>query len=207
MYPDYNNQNNQAPIDYLNQIAPPPQKPGINKRSVILVIALIGTVLAIVISFLVFVSQSASSPKKSMVTLAARMQAMQEVSDKAQKNIKSTHLRSINSNLRVLLADANRDIATPLSAEKIDVKKLDKKVVDEEKADKINTTLEDARLNAVFDDTYAREMSFKLTTISLLLQQIYDQSNNKAMQDFLVETDENLQPIKEQLDEFNSTAR
>lgn len=204
MYPD---PNTQAPIDYLNQIAPQPQKPGLNKRALIGVLALIGIVLAVVISFLIFISNSAAGPKDSMVTLAARMQAMQEVSDKAQKNIKSSQLRSINSNLKILLTNANRDIAAPLMVEKIDVAKLDKAVVEKEKADKINTTLEDARLNATFDDTYAREMSFKLTTISLLMQQIYDQSKSKSMQDFLMETDDNLQPIKQQLEEFNSNAR
>ena len=204
MYPD---PNTQAPIDYLNQIAPQPQKPGLNKNALIGVIALIAVVLAIVIGFLMFISSSASGPKTSMMTLAARLQAIQEVSDKAQKNIKSSQLRSVNSNLKILLTDANRDIAAPLLAEKIDVAKLDKAIVAKEKADEMTATLEDARLNAAFDDTYAREMSFKLKTISLLMQQIYDQSNSKTMQDFLMETDDNLSPIQEQLDEFNSTAR
>ena len=204
MYPD---PNTQAPIDYLNQIAPQPQKPGLNKGALIGVIALIAVVLAVVIGFVMFISSSASGPKTSMITLAARMQAVQEVSDKAQKNIKSSQLRSVNSNLKILLTDANRDIAAPLLAEKIDVAKLDKAVVAKEKADKITATLEDARLNATYDDTYAREMSFKLKTISLLMQQIYDQSNSKAMQDFLMETDDNLSPIQKQLDDFISTSR
>lgn len=204
MYPD---PNTQAPIDYLNQIAPQPQKPGLDKRALVGVLAIIGVVLAIVVGFLIFISNSAAGPKDSMITLAARLQATQEVSDKSQKNIKSSQLRSINSNLKILLTNANRDIAAPLMVEEIDVTKLDKEVVAIEKADTINTTLEDARLNATFDDTYAREMSFKLTTISLLMQQIYNQSKSKSMQDFLMETDDNLQPIKQQLEEFNSTAR
>ncbi|MDB5186617.1 MAG: hypothetical protein JWM07_89, partial [Candidatus Saccharibacteria bacterium] len=73
--------------------------------------------------------------------------------------------------------------------------------------DPITADLEDARLNAIFDDTYAREMSFKLTTISLLMEEIYDTSKSKTMKDFLIKTDENLQPIKQQLDEFNGTTR
>lgn len=204
MYPD---PNNQAPIDYLNQIAPQQKRPGVDKRAAILVIALIGVVLAIVISFLVFISSSSAGPKTSMMTLAARMQAMQTVSDQAQKNIKSSQLRGVNSSLKILLTNANRDIAAPLKTENIDIGKLDKKVVDAEKTAKLTATLEDARLNATFDDTYAREMSFKLQTISLLMQQIYDKSNSKSMQDFLMETDDNLQPIKQQLEEFNSTER
>jgi hypothetical protein len=204
MYPD---PNTQAPIDYLNQIAPPPKKPGVDKRAAVLVIALIGVVLAVVVGFLMFVSSTSTGPKTSMATLAARMQAIQEVSDKAQKNIKSSQLRSVNSNLKILLTNANRDIAAPLLAEEIDVKKLDKVIVAKEKADEITATLEDARLNAAFDDTYAREMSFKLKTMSLLMQEIYEKSKSKSMREFLVETDDNIQPIREQLEEFNSTAR
>lgn len=204
MYPD---PNTQAPIDYLNQIAPQPKRPGVDKRAVVAVVAIIVTVLAIVIGFLIFISNSAAGPKTSMVTLAARMQAMQEVSDKAQKNIKSSQLRSVNSNLKILLTNANRDIAAPLAIEKIDVTKLDKTAVAKEKADKITATLEDARLNATFDDTYAREMGFKLATIAVLMQQISEQSKSKSMQEFLLETDENLQPIKQQLESFNSTDR
>lgn len=204
MYPD---PNTQAPIDYLNQIAPQPKRPGVDKRAVVAVVAIIVTVLTIVIGFLIFISNSAAGPKTSMVTLAARMQAMQEVSDKAQKNIKSSQLRSVNSNLKILLANANRDIAAPLAIEKIDVTKLDKTAVAKEKADKITATLEDARLNATFDDTYAREMGFKLATIAVLMQQISEQSKSKSMQEFLLETDENLQPIKQQLESFNSTDR
>ena len=188
MYPD---PNTQAPIDYLNQIAPQPKRPGVDKRAVVAVVAIIVTVLTIVIGFLIFISNSAAGPKTSMVTLAARMQAMQEVSDKAQKNIKSSQLRSVNSNLKILLTNANRDIAAPLAIEKIDV----------------TATLEDARLNATFDDTYAREMGFKLATIAVLMQQISEQSKSKSMQEFLLETDENLQPIKQQLESFNSTDR
>lgn len=204
MYPD---PNNQAPIDYLNQIAPQPQRPGVDKRAVVLVVALIGVVLTVVTGFLMFISSNAGGPKTNMVTLAARMQEMQTISEKAQMNIKSSQLRSVNSNLKILLANANRDIAAPLKAEKIDVAKLDKAIVAKEKADKITATLEDARLNAVYDDTYAREMNFKLKTVSLLMQQIYDKSPSKSMQAFLIQTDGNLEPVQKQLEEFSNTAR
>lgn len=205
MYPDSTPP--QAPIDYLNQIAPAPKKPGINKRALVAVVLGIGLVLVLVVGFLMFISSSSQGPKNSMVVLTARMQAMQDVAEKSQKNIKSSSLRSINSNLIIFLTNANRDIADPLTASGLDLKKLDKNVVAKEKADPITADLEDARLNAVFDDTYAREMSFKLTTVSLLMEDIYDTSKSKLMKDFLVTTDENLQPIKQQLDAFNSTTR
>lgn len=205
MYPD--NTPPQAPIDYLNQIASPPKKPGVNKTTLAIVIVGIGLVLAGVIAFVMFAANQSAGPKASATVLAARLQAVQEVADNSQKNIKSSSLRGINSNLVIFLTNANRDIAAPLTASGIDIEKLDKDVVAKEKADPITADLEDARLNAVFDDTYAREMSFKLATISLLMEDIYKSSKDKKMNEFLLTTDENLQPIKQQLDEFNGTTR
>lgn len=206
MYPDPN-QNNTAPIDYLNQIAAPPEKPGLNKQAVAFVVIGIGLVLALVIGFLMFISGDSDSPKATMQTLTARMQAIQEVSDKSQKNIKSSELRGINSTLKVILTNANRDIVAPLAANGIEMKKLDKTIVAKEKADPITADLEDARLNAVFDDTYAREMSFKLTTVLLLMEDIYNKSDSKSMKAFVLKTDKDLQPIKQQLEGFNGTTR
>lgn len=205
MYPDNNPP--QAPIDYLNQIAPQPKKPGINKTTLIAVVLGIGLVLAGVIAFVTFAANTSNGPKQSTVVLAARMQAMQKVAEKSQKNIKSSSLRGINSNLIIFLTNANRDIADPLAAAGLDIEKLDKNVVATENADQITADLEDARLNGTFDDTYAREMGYKLTTISIEMEKIYNTSNSKAMKDFLVKTDENLQPIKQQLDAFNGTTR
>lgn len=206
MYPDVN-QNNPAPIDYLNQIAPAPQKPGVNKAAVAVVIVGILLVLAIVIGFLMFISGGSSSPKVTTQTLAARLQATQVVSDKSQVNIKSSELRGINSTLKVILTNANRDIATPLAASGIDIEKLDKKIVAKENADPITADLEDARLNAVFDDTYAREMSFKLTTVSILMDQINSKTKSTSMKTYLLKTKTDLLPIKQQLDDFSSTTR
>lgn len=205
MYPD--NNPTPAPIDYLNQIAPAPKKPGINKRTLALLVVGIGVILALVIAFVIFAGGKVAGPTNTSQTLAARLQEMQTIADKSQKNIKSSELRGINSNLIIFLTNANRDIAAPLTASGIDSKKLDKAIVAKEKADPIAADLEDARLNAIFDDTYAREMSYKLTTISLLMEDIYSRTKSSSMEKFLLTTDENLQPIKEQLDTFNSTTR
>lgn len=197
----------QLPIDYLNQIAPAPQKPKLNKRGLLMMVILIGGVLAIVISFLVFISNASSGPKTDMQTLAIRMQALQKISDSSQKKIKSSELRGINSNLKSFLSNANRDIAEPLMANKVDIKKLDKKLVAKEDADPLKDDLEEARLNANFDDTYAREMSFRLTKLSILMENIYKASQSKSLKEFLVTTDDNLQQIKKQLANFNPTTR
>lgn len=203
MYPD----NNPTPIDYLNQIAPQQQKPGLSKQSLLIVIIGIVSILALAVGMVLFIGGRSSGPTTAMQTLAIRMQAMQKVADSSQKNIKSNALRGTNSNLKILLTNANRDIVAPLAKNNIDIKKLDKTLVAKEKTDTLSADLEEARLNGVYDDTYAREMSFQLTTLAILMEDIHTQTKSASTKAFLEVTDKNLQPIKKQLDEFNSTVR
>lgn len=205
MNPD-NNQlpNSQYPIDYLNQIAPQAKKSGPSNRILVLVV-IIGAVLALIVGFIMLMS-SGSGPTNASQTLAARLQTLQTVSDKSQKNIKSSALRGINSNLKIFLTSANRDIAAPLSETGIDVKALDKSIVAKESGTELSESLENARLNANFDNTYAREMSFQLATLDAVMGDIYAKTKNEDLKTFLVTTNDNLQPIKKQLDEFNNTS-
>lgn len=199
MYPNQN----QYSIDYLNQIAPQPQKPGISDKRFLLLVGG-GLLLAIIVAIFVFSSGGSGGPKEKMETLAARMQTLQSISDKAQKNIKSGKLRSTNSNLAIFLSDANHDSEEPFKAAGVDTKHLDKAITTAEKGDDLSAKLEDARLNAVFDRTYAREMSYQLDTVAALMKEIHDRTRSKALQEFLVDTDKNLQTIKKQLYDFNA---
>lgn len=192
----------QYSIDYLNQIAPQPKKAGLNNKTFFLLIGG-GLLFAIIVGVLAF--SSGSGPKQQMETLAARMQTLQTISQNAQKNIKSGTLRSTNSNLSIFLTNANHDIADPLKKNGIDIKKLDKKIVAAEKDDALTAKLEDARLNAVYDQTYAREMGYQLATVKALMKTIYNKSKSKSMKDFLSKTNDNLAPITKQLDDFNPT--
>jgi uncharacterized protein YpmB len=197
MYPD----ENQYSIDYLNQIAPAAKKPGMSNKLMIIIISL-GVALVLIVGLMVF-SSSSAGPTQDMETLAARLQTLQTISDSSQKTIKSSNLRSTNSTLTLFLTNANRDIVTPLAKNQVDVKKLSKTIVAAENGSKLTATLENARLNAVYDGTYAREMSYQLATVVALMKKIYTSSSSKSMKDFLNSTDSNLQPIKNQFDTFN----
>lgn len=203
MYP--NNQDpNQQPysIDYLNEIAPQNQKPGMSNK-LFLLVAGGGLLVAIIVGVLLLTS-GGGGPKQQMATLAARLQTLQKVASESQENIKSSELRSINSNLTIFLANANRDIAEPLANNDIDAAKLDKQIVAKENGDELKKKLEDARLNAVFDRQYAREMVYQLETVIALMQKIYNNSHSQSMKDYLVATDKSIQPIKQQLAGFNT---
>ena len=199
---DNNPNPNQTPysIDYLNQIAPQQKKPGMNNR-LFVAIAGGGLVLAILIGVLTLFS-SGSGPTQKMQTLSARLTTLQTISDKAQKSIKSGELRSTNSSLNIFLTNANRDIVAPLAKNGVEVKKIDKKILGLESGTKLTEKLEDARLNAIYDRTYAREMGYQLDTVAALMKDIYTSSNSKSLKEFLVSTDTNLLPIKKQFKEF-----
>lgn len=214
MYPDPNQNHPQYPggqqqppqpqysIDYLNQIAPQPQKQGLSNKLFLLIVGG-GVVLAAVVGLLMLTSSS-NGPTQKMQTLAARLQTLGDIAEKSQKSLKSGALRSTNSSLTILIANANREIADPLKKNGVDIKKLDKQIVAKENGDELTQTLEDARLNAVFDRTYAREMGYQLDTTALLMEDIYNSTKSQSLQQFLNATDDNLQPIKKQLTEFNA---
>ena len=84
------------------------------------------------------------------------------------------------------------------------MKKLDKEIVTEEANEKLIQRLEDARLNAVFDRVYAREMNYQLDTVVTLMKKIYKQTKSKSLREFLVNSEKNIQPLKKQLSEFNA---
>ncbi len=200
MDPNQNPTQNQYPIDYLNQISSQPKQPTVNSKWVF---ALIGGVILIAIFAVFALSNTGSGPTQKMQTLAARLVTLQKVSGDAQKNLKSGELRSINSNLTLYLANTNRDLVEPFGKNGVDAKKLDKNIVTKENGEALTKKLEDARLNAVFDRTYAREMTYQLQTVTALMKDIYNGSK-KSLKDFLSKTDEGLQPLKKQLSDFNA---
>ena len=193
---------NQYPIDYLNQIAPQQKKPGLSTKMMILIGGGVGLLL-IIAGFMIFSSGSAG-PTQKMQTLAARMATLRDIASKSQTNIKSGTLRNTNSNLAIFLTNANREIEEPLSKNNIDIKRIDQNIETAENGDELRATLEDARLNAVFDRTYAREMAYQLETVQALMSDIYSKTGSKSLKDFLNATNGNLQPIIDQLAEFNA---
>jgi len=215
MYPDPNQNPQQVPpqtpppqpqysIDYLNQIAPQPQKKSLSSRSFLMLAG--GGALAAIIVGILMLASGGSGPTKSMQTFAARVQALEKITASAQKNINSNDLRGTNSNLTLFLANTDHNMTTPLANNSVDVKKLDKDIVAAEKGDALTAKLEDARLNAVFDRVYAREMSYQLTALETLMNSIYKGSKSKSMKDFLKTTDDSLVPIKKQFDSFDASS-
>lgn len=191
----------QYSIDYLNQIAPQPKKPGISNKLFLLVIG--GGILAVLIIGITMLTKSAGGPVQKMETLAARLATLQTISTKAQTDVKSNALRATNSSMTLLLTNANRDIVAPLKLNGVDAGNLDKTIMASEDGSALTQTLEDARLNAVYDRTYAREMAYQLETVTALMKEIYTSSNSTSLKTFLNNTNNNLLPITKQFADFS----
>jgi len=201
MQPD----NSQFSSDYLNQIATPAPVKTMNPM---VLWGLIGGLLVLVILVVVFVSSAAGGGSmSSLAGVAAKINNLKTVSEAAQKNIQSGELRSLNGNLTLVLTNADRDLAEPLKAKKIKLTDKKNNVIAKVTSDfeALGTRLEDARLNAVYDRTYAREMTYALKTLHNDMGQLYKSSSSSELKNILNTTDTNLEPLVDSFSRFNAS--
>lgn len=200
-----NPQNGQTSLDYLNQIAPEAPKPagfGLNIKTV----ALIGGALIVLVIIISIIAAAAgNNPKSDWERLSARLSATEAVTAKANTLIKNSQLRSTNSNLKLYITNTKRDLAPILVEKGIDVEKLPENTVAKENGTGMTERLETGRLNAKYDSTYAREMSYQLGTILALYQRLNSSSRSTADKEFLATAFENLKPTQESIANFSAS--
>jgi len=198
-------QHAQTPLDYLNQIAPQAPKKSLFRLGLPQVIFLVVGVIALFIILAVVSSSVANSRTEPLERLTVRLGATQKIVTDAQDNLQSSKLRSLNSNLALYLTNTNRDIATPLLAAGISPSKIDKTIVASESTAELTARLEDARLNAVYDRTYAREMAYILGNLLTLMKQTYSGTNSTSLRAFLNTSYENLEPTQQSFANFSAS--
>lgn len=200
-----NPQNGQTPLDYLNEIAPQATKKpmfALNMRTVLL-----GALLAVILIVIIASVGGAltSARKDPWVRFAARLNATSVIVDSSSMKIKNSQLRSINSDVKLYITNTQRDLAVPLTKMNIDSAKLPENIVAQESSAEMAQRLEDGRLNAKFDSTYAREMSYQLATILSLLQELYASSSNPDTKSFLETAYTNLEPAYKSVSDFSAS--
>lgn len=192
----------QYSIDYLNQIAPQQHKPKAPLPRLVILILGGGIVLFLIMALFGAMRGGNSA---SLPTLAMRLQSLQSVADSAQPKIKSNQLRVTNSNLSLYLTNANRDIATPLKNTGNDPAKIKPTAAIQADTKKLSSALEDARLNAIYDRVYARNMNYQLTTLLLQMAQLKNSSSSASTRAFLDTTTANLTTIQDQLSKYTDS--
>ncbi len=202
-------QPNQTPIDYLNQIAPTPQKRLSVKLGGPRLWILVGVAAFVLVVIASIVANSiAASRRAPLEQLAARLQYTATIVTNAQPNIKSSSLSATNSSLNLNLEQANTSLSKLLVGYSINTKQLTGSQAKQEKtnADAISAALEDARLNAVFDRTYATQMNYQLSISLSLMQKIYQSSGDKVLKKFLSDTYNNLKLARDAFANYHETS-
>ena len=194
-----------APTDYMNQIAPRTPKRPLGKLSIRQVLMVGGGLIIAVIILAIIVNTVAAGKRDPLEHLSARLTSTQTVVTTAQANLKSSKLKSLNGNLTIYMTNTNRDVSKPLLLAGINTTKLSKAIVAGEATTALTARLEDARLNAVYDRTYAREMTYQLGTLLTLMKQIYNGSGNTELKTFLKSAYDNLRPTQESFANFSAS--
>lgn len=198
------NQSSTPPIasaDYLDQIAPKKPKTGLMHNKVALFSTIIGVAVLLSI-FLIVLTAVLPNNKTAMQQLGARLTATKEVVDSAGSTLTATKVRVLNSQLSIYMTNTIRDYTEILSSQNLDIKKLDEKIVAEESNEKLLATLEDARLNGVYDRKYAGEMAYQLSTTLNLMEEIYQSTDKNNIKEFLRTSYEDLKTIQEGFSNF-----
>ncbi|MEI7689492.1 MAG: hypothetical protein WCI79_00820 [Candidatus Saccharibacteria bacterium] len=192
----------QAPLDYLNQIAPQMAKKTIFSNKKMLIIGGLGA-LAVLIMLIAGIS-SLFNKVDQTEQLAARLLTTQAIVENAIPKIKNSQLRTFNGNIKIYLTNTIRDITPILANSKITIDALSAGTTSAESGDATLAALEDARLNAIYDRTYAREMSYQIDKVLTLMNQIYKSTSNEELKTFLDGAYKNLEPTQKQFADFNA---
>lgn len=187
-------------IEYLNQIATPPPRPGFDKKSK-LIIAVMAIVGLLSLLFIFVASQNARSAP-TIKTLAGRLHKLQTITDTYNGKLRATAIQDTSSSLKAVLKTANTAVNEPLSRSGVDPKKQAKEIAALDPADELDRKLSDAFLNTQLDLTYAHEMNIQLTDTLDMIAQIQKATSDDVTQKFLTKTHADLQNIKKQLVAF-----
>ena len=195
------------PVDYLNQIAPQQQQRKLLNSMPKKIIFFLGIAVVLVIILVIIVNAFAGGQKRNVEEIAARLTSTATIAKDSQKELKSSQLRSLNAGLQTYFTNTTRESTAPFQAAGVNAAKLSGGVNENEKKiiDATNKRLEDARFNAVFDRTYAREMAYQLATLQLMHTEAYNGSNSTSLKNFLDKSYRDLTPIQEGFDEFSDS--
>lgn len=199
------NPSSQPPIDYLNQIAPSAPKKQIFQLNMRTILIGLVALIALFVAISMITGLISSNQKKPWMQLSAKLATTQEIVTDSSTKIKNGQLKSTNSDLKLYLANTIRGAEEPLSSLDINPEKLPKDITDAEGGEAMIARLEDARLNAKFDSTYAREMTYQLTNLLTLLQQLQQSSGKTETKAFLQTAYDSLVPLQEKVADFSAS--
>lgn len=194
----------QYPVDYLNAIAND-TKP---KRNNLLFFVIGGGTLVVAAAIFLILGSLTNRTAATLPTAYLRVDALATTTSSYQSTIRSSQLRAINIDLGNYLVSTKAALANQLKQQNTDPAKLDKSLQTTQAAatKDITEQLDDAKLNAVFDRTYAREMSYQLEKVAIMLTSASKATSRSSAKTALSTARTNLESVKKQLDDFSTAA-
>lgn len=191
---------------YLQKISVKPPKtatPLFSKKIIIPLIAVAVISILIIIFGLIF----GRTPKSldSTLRLNARTTNLIKTLDTYNKNLKSSDLRAMGSSLKTILQSTSAPLASSVKDDFGKVNKSTSESIASEETDyitNVNTTLENARLNAILDRTYVNEIGYQIAMLRALEQECYDTTKNDALKSSLESSMSSLNNLYEQFANF-----
>lgn len=159
--------------------------------------------LSLAALLLVFANQQGPSGAPPEQTLYTTIFDNSEIADEASKEIRSSQLSSLNTAYYGQLLNDLTAMSEPLAQGGIDADALGKAAKKAAVFEETLVKLEDARLNAVYDKTYAAELDYQLQSIVMLMEKIEKHSSNEAMVEFVKDDVSNYITIQDGLKDYN----
>ena len=201
---------------YLNQISAKPLKAAAGSQNKFLnhtMIKLIAGLLIAITLLIVVIStlgQSGARTKSLTETFYARMSLLSENKGPIvtySKDLFSSDLRALTSNLRTNLVNLSRDLEHLLPDLGIDAKNISAKVTNDEAitiAD-LTATLETARLNSLLDRTFSSQMTLELAKLRAIQSELYERASNQAFRDLLQRAGTSLETLEIEFTNFTNS--
>lgn len=146
------------------------------------------------------------SPTQRLTNFIYRVNALQALAKESPENITDSKLLSNNAQMSTILAGISQEGTQQVIATgKKELPKEPKNSPIAAEYAEINTRLDEARLNVIFDRTYAREVAYQLRTLRSELITL-QKSAKSSLKEYLQTADQNLEPLEKQFADFDSAS-
>lgn len=211
MQPTQNSNQNPYTVDYLNQIAPKQSHPFFDKKMKIVAV-LLGLSLIVGIFMIISGGTSSDSANEALLRTYFRVQKTSEITKNYQSKIKNSDLSAINSGLSSSLSSDETKLKSQLESAGVKIPSTEKelsasRIVSEvnEEANELDSTLDDAFLNAVLDRTYAREMNYRLSVINSSIKGVKSKTRSTSAIEILENISKNLETSIKQFTDYSQS--
>lgn len=201
---------------YLQQIATPPKKEKTSIGSLMngpLFKVLIGVgILAIIIIIVGIATSGHKTTERPLVEqIQLRSANLIKTIGTYNKKLKSSTLRSYGQSLSAVLNETDHELTTlmksdyPATEDEDNADSKSLKTSEQNYINKVNETLETARLNAVLDRTYANQMALEISLLSSLESSLIAETSNDTLKSYLSTSINNLSALHNSFDNFSDS--